>query len=174
MIMLVFSLEFLFNTEFSLAVGLPVSLVLFSLRAAFSPATQVRLVATAAENDGIDVVKFESSEFSFLTVFSVKAEIIRLSYVIEKMPEDPTRSAVVFNAVTTVLDGALRPKLLQPVSSLGRAVVIDFGLLCGRVDVWIGPRTIEFPAPSCAPAPHIASHQAIPEVAVLHSSLNSN
>ena len=133
-IVLTFSLEFIFNTEVSLATGLSATLLVYVVNSAFSSNTQLKTIATAANNNGVDILQFQGSDFTFMTHFKVKTEIVQLSYLAIKYAEKPGLSVTIFKNVTQVLDGALRPALLKPVDTLGRGVILDCGSL--RVIDW--------------------------------------
>jgi MFS superfamily sulfate permease-like transporter len=126
LIILTFGLEFVFNTEIGLAVGLSTSLLIFVLDTTFNPSTQIHVVSSGKENNGVDIVKFEGSEFTFLNSTRVKNFIIELSYLAPKKPDPNNLNRVIFYNVSQTLDKVLRPDLLVPVDTLPKAIVVDF------------------------------------------------
>ena len=126
LILVTLVLEFLFNTEIGLAVGLSLSRAIYVLETGFTSAVRTIHVAKAVDTNGIDVISIEGGSVTFVNVVALKDSILQLSQTWKNTGDDRLLSNRIFNTVTHSLDTVLRPDLLKSISSLPKAIVVDW------------------------------------------------
>ena len=127
LILVTLVLEFLFNTEIGLAVGLSLSLLLYVIETAFTSSVGLAVVAKAEDTNGIDVLSIEGGSVTFVNVVAFKNTILQMSLTWQTTSNGQDNlSNRVFDSVTHTLDTVLRPDMLQPVKVLPKAVVVDW------------------------------------------------
>jgi MFS superfamily sulfate permease-like transporter len=119
-----FVVVFVFNTEYGLAVGLGLSLVVFVTQIYMQKSNSPQLVSCSQDNAGVDVITLHS-DLTFITIGQYSDLFDSLIQIKEEYDEEGSFAIRTRHNIETTLDRYLGPKRPKGVIILPTVIVLD-------------------------------------------------